>query len=549
MHRVGSNRNQVGCLDFDATSHTFAPMPNSRATGARATQRKRSKAAKRRRANAPEPRVAHVEFRQPTQAPVAAPLQATALRVVCESPPRQASVAAVFGWFALTAVVGLVVVDGSVQALADRLTTARSVAPPRLPGTGAPLEVADASDDSMALGPSSADGGAGGGSSSAGAAVAMNPLLDNPCISGSGLACKRLALDGFTSNAKAARATKLGRALRISFYGDSVVASDLIPAALRQLMWKEFGNGGPGFVYAVPPHRFCENQSINRSTSGTWNVHAVSTTMVADRWFGPGNSSADCQDGGLTFSVKDGMAHNVTLHYVAQPGGGTASLTTEHGDLGMVDTAATTKAALTKTFAVAEGFTKLGVTAAGKLRVFGLELENTTGAVVDNLGVVSVNAKNFANNQAAHFSSELVARGADLVVVMIGANEAQWLGPGDQDTKEYQSRFETLLAPIRSVTPKASCVVVSPTDQAYVVDGGYASRPVMPLLIAAQRNAAIASGCAFFSTYAWMGGKGSAEQWLKKGLVGSDFQHLSRKGASKLADALFRTLVVPTRAR
>ncbi len=475
--------------------------------------------------------------------------QAAALRVVCESPPRQASVAAVFGWFALTAVLGFVLVDGSVQALADRLTTPRSVAPPQLPGTGVPAEVADASDDSMALGVASADMGAGGGSGSAGAAAVVNPILDNPCISGAVPACKRLALDGFTANAKAARDQKLGRALRISFYGDSVVASDLIPAALRQLVWKEFGNGGPGFVYAVPPHRFCENQSINRSSAGTWNVHAVSTTMVADRWFGPGNSSADCQDGGLKLSVKDGLAHHVTLHYVAQPGGGTASLTTEHGELGVVDTAATTKAALTKTFTVAEGFTKLGLTAAGKLRVFGLELENTTGAVVDNLGVVSVNAKNFANNQPAHFSSELAARGADLVVVMIGANEAQWLGPGDQDTKEYQSRFETLLAPIRSVTPKASCVVVSPTDQAYVLDGGYASRPVMPLLIAAQRNAAIASGCAFFNTYVWMGGKGSAEQWLKKGLVGSDFQHLSRKGAGKLADALFRTLVVPTRAR
>ena len=53
----------------------------------------------------------------------------------------------------------------------------------------------------------------------------------------------------------------------------------------------------------------------------------------------------------------------------------------------------------------------------------------------------------------------------------------------------------------------------------------------MPLLVDAQRKAAHSQGCAFYSTYAWMGGKGSAQKWFRKGLVGSDFQHLSRKGA------------------
>jgi lysophospholipase L1-like esterase len=39
-----------------------------------------------------------------------------------------------------------------------------------------------------------------------------------------------------------------------------------------------------------------------------------------------------------------------------------------------------------------------------------------------------------------------------------------------------------------------------------------------------------------------MGGKGSAAAWFKRGLVSSDFQHLSKKGAEKLADALYDAL-------
>ncbi len=85
--------------------------------------------------------------------------------------------------------------------------------------------------------------------------------------------------------------------------------------------------------------------------------------------------------------------------------------------------------------------------------------------------------------------------------------------------------------------------MVSPTDQAEAKDGGYPSRPVMPVLVEAQRKAAHALGCAFYSTYAWMGGRGSAARWFRNGLVGSDFQHLSRKGANKMADGVFDALM------
>jgi lysophospholipase L1-like esterase len=126
---------------------------------------------------------------------------------------------------------------------------------------------------------------------------------------------------------------------------------------------------------------------------------------------------------------------------------------------------------------------------------------------------------------------------------MIGANEAQWLHPKDSAMRDYQSHYEKLLAPIRKGRPQASCLVVSPTDQAEAVDDGYASKPVMAVLVDAQRKAARAQGCAFYSTYDWMGGKGSAAKWFKRRLVSSDFIHLSKGGADKMADALFDALM------
>jgi lysophospholipase L1-like esterase len=353
-------------------------------------------------------------------------------------------------------------------------------------------------------------------------------------------------MDGFYRAFDDAKRGSLGRALRVSWYGDSVIATDAIPGRLRSRLQDEVGNGGPGFVYVVPPHRFCGHEAITRSSGGTWNIHAISTSQIPDGLYGVGGSTAETEDGRATIKLVSGAVSQVELYYLAQPHGGTATLTADGKPLATVETRGDAKQpgyAAATVSGPGAGAQKLDLTTRGRVRVFGISLENATGAVVDNLGVVSVNLKSFDANKPEHFQAEIAHRGADLVMIMIGANEAEWLGPSDRDTRDYTTRYGKLLAQVRAARPEASCLVVSPTDQAEAKDGGYASRPVMPVLIAAQRAAAKASGCAFYSTYDWMGGQGSAARWFRKGLVGSDFQHLSRKGAERLSDGLFGTLI------
>jgi hypothetical protein len=118
-----------------------------------------------------------------------------------------------------------------------------------------------------------------------------------------------------------------------------------------------------------------------------------------------------------------------------------------------------------------------------------------------------------------------------------------WLGAHDRATKGYQAQYEALLAPVRKALPHATCLVISPTDQAEAKNGRYPSKPVIPVLVAAQRKAAAAAGCAFYSTYDWMGGKGSAAKWYRHRLIGSDFVHPSHAGAAKFTDALYDALI------
>ena len=457
---------------------------------------------------------------------------------------RSWSIAPALLWFIGLVAVALVAIDGGPGAIADRFRPRREVPVAAAgPTFTPPPAVAEAPEPSTeALPP---PGTYTGPTTVVAADRGKILMLEDFCLDSTRTpdTCKRWAMDGFYRAIDQTKAGKLGRALRVSWYGDSVIATDAVPGRFRARMQAELGNGGPGFVFAAPPHRFCGHEAIARASGGSWAAHAISTSQIPDGLYGVGGSTAETDDGRASIKLVAGTASLIELYYLSQPRGGTATVTADGKPAIKASTRNASKQPGYAAATIEGGAAKFDITTSGKVRLFGMTLENPQGAVVDNFGVVSVNVKSFDANKPEHFQAELAHRGADLVMIMIGANEAEWLGPSDRDTKDYGAHYAKLLAEVRSARPDASCLVISPTDQAEAKDGAYVSRPVMPKLVRAQREAAAASGCGFYSTYDWMGGQGSAAKWFRKGLVGTDFQHLSRKGADRLADGLFGNLM------
>jgi hypothetical protein len=110
---------------------------------------------------------------------------------------------------------------------------------------------------------------------------------------------------------------------------------------------------------------------------------------------------------------------------------------------------------------------------------------------------------------------------------------------------EHEKLFGELLATVRAALPDASCLVVSPLDQLDYNAENLPPRASIPAMVAAQRRAALSHGCAFWDTYAWMGGKGASRSWFKRGLIVKDYQHPTSEGAELIAKALFAGLVAP----
>lgn len=378
------------------------------------------------------------------------------------------------------------------------------------------------------------------GANPKGAAKVPPAKLEDPCRDSG---CSSHALDHFTAALAKQRAGTADRPLRIAYFGDSLTASDSIAHPLREKLGALLGAGGPGFVWAAEPHPYNQQRSVALVTGGTWQVHGVSTAVPADRLLGLGGSAEG--SGTIAYRPAAPIA-SIDVHYLEQPRGGTFAIVADGAVLAEVDTAGPKKQAAYRKVDVpaATKPQRVELRARGRVRLFGATLEARRGAVVDNLGIVNGTAKGMAKyNLPEHLRGQLAHRAADLVVVMYGTNEAEWLAPRGAGMEEHERLFGELLATIRAASPDTSCLVVSPLDQLDWRTEQAPPRASIPAMVEAQQRAAKAAGCAFWSVYDWMGGKGSSATWFKRGLVMKDFQHPTTQGAQRIADALYAALV------
>ena len=364
--------------------------------------------------------------------------------------------------------------------------------------------------------------------------VAAKP--EDPCLDPG---CKKHALDGFRAALAKQKAGKLDRPLRISYFGDSLIASDQIVNGLRERFGAILGKGGPGFVFAASPHPFNQHAAVQRFVAGTWQIHGTSSMVPPDHLLGLGGSVEGT--GSIRFTPTTPIT-SIDIHYLEQPRGGELEVLADGKSITSFSTLGEAKHAAFKKITV-ESSKRLELRSKGRVRLFGASLEAATGVVVDNLGIVNATAKGMVRyNLADHLKGQLAHRASDLVIVMFGTNEAEWLAPRGQGMAEHEQVFKDLLSSVRAANPDGACLVVSPLDQLDWRKENAPPRESIPAMVEAQHRAAQAAGCAFWDVYAWMGGKGASAQWFRRGLVVKDFQHPTSEGAGRIAEALFAGL-------
>ena len=327
--------------------------------------------------------------------------------------------------------------------------------------------------------------------------------------------------------------------VHILHFGDSHTAADEWTGALREMFQERFGDGGSGFSVAGHPFLGYRRFDAKSSASPGW-VSAGLRTARGDGYFGLGGISVETERMGQWVTL-DADCERIEIDYLQQPGGG--SLELYDGDTPLQQFA--TEGELAPGFAVIETpagqhHFVLRTLEAKPVRLFGWVADRDAGVTYEALGINGAEASVILKWNQEMLASYLQRRNPGLIVLAYGTNEATdpvW------DPEGYRTMYSSLLEKLRAAAPAASILAIGPGDRWAHSRGGWKIVPGVDWVIAAERAACKANGCAYWDMRARMGGRGSMREWVTSGLAQADHVHFTDAGYRRFASALYDDLM------
>jgi lysophospholipase L1-like esterase len=383
-----------------------------------------------------------------------------------------------------------------------------------------------------------------------------------------------VALDPFFAKLRRVEADEPVQA-RVLHYGDSHIAADLWTGRARELLQERFGDAGAGFVLPGKPWKGYNPRAARTGMDAErwWTAERIrSREVLPDVYLGLGGYSMRSAHRGSSVwaATRDEGAWGTKVgrfevFYLEQPGGGQMELYLDGKRVKEVTTRGAAPKAGYVVQEVPDGphALELKVAGGGEVRLFGVTMERPQepGVVYDFAGI---NGARFTMPQSWDqelWGAHLTRRSPDLLVTTYGTNEVD-----DQlDAEAYKAKVVKVLQTMREAVPGAACLLVGPPDRAWSYkrantpsqealergNGDPSRAPVwetpqsLIALLEIEREAAREAGCGFWSTYDFMGGKGSMDRWARMSppLAQGDRVHLTGEGYRRVAEGMVEALM------
>ena len=332
---------------------------------------------------------------------------------------------------------------------------------------------------------------------------------------------------------------ELAGPLKVLHYGDSHTAADEWTGDLRGHFQEMFGDGGSGYAFAGTPYRGYRRFDLRSGSTRGWKTEGV-VGHAGDGMHGLGGISISTRAPreSVYLSVE---CQTFELYYLQQPGGGSLQIFDNGAPIDQVSTDG----------GIAPGYyhyeTEPGphrfeveTLDRAPVRLFGWVTEKATGVTYESLGINGVQASIILNWNIDVLRSNLERRNPALIVLAYGTNEA---GQKDWTVDSYRDMYVQLIRRLRQDAPTATILVVGPPDRYIRTRKGWMVLENVGAIVEAQRQAALAEGCAFWDMRAKMGGSGSMRQWVQASMGQLDYVHFTAPGYKKIGDAVFRDLM------
>ena len=333
---------------------------------------------------------------------------------------------------------------------------------------------------------------------------------------------------------------ELTGALHILHYGDSHTAADEWTGDLRGHFQEKFGDGGSGFSLAGRPWNSYRRLDVRSGSTRGWHSDGL-VGRAGDGVYGLGGVSMSTAKAHEAVYL-DANAAQFELFYYQQPGGGTLQIYDNGMPLEQISTDGEPGPAYYHLESVpGQHRVEAETLDRGPVRLFGWVAENTTGVTYETLGINGAEASIVLGWNEETLRSNIERRNPALIVLAYGTNEA---GRKDWTLESYREMYSQLIQRLRMDAPTATILVVGPADRTQKIRKvGWQTMEKIDVIAEAQRQAALANGCAFWDTQAKMGGKGSMLTWVAAGMAQADHVHFTGPGYRMLGDAVFRDVM------
>ena len=360
-----------------------------------------------------------------------------------------------------------------------------------------------------------------------------------------------------------------GAVTRVGHWGDSVLGNDGITSAIRRRMQARFGDAGHGFHALKQYDSSYRHQNVRFAEVGgaRWSHCFIRNRCLDDGRYGYGGVAV-WSSGGAESEYRTAdkgpvglSASRFEVLFQRQYKGGKLRVRVDGGDETVIDTALPLPEGVESVppaerpapvddwavIEVADGPHEFEVRAmgGGQVRAYGVVLERAgPGVTWDGMALIGSFTSRLAEFEPDHLAAQLDHRDLDLMVFTFGGNDMTREKSDLRKTMDpYVEDYGKVVALFRAARPEAACLIMGPVDHGERDNGYVASREIVGRMTEAQRQVALDHGCAFFDTYAAMGGKGSIARWKSEGLMSGDLAHPTAKGHKLLGAMVYDALM------
>ncbi len=338
---------------------------------------------------------------------------------------------------------------------------------------------------------------------------------------------------------------------RVVHLGASMIGGDDLTSVLRERFQSRFGDGGAGLVLLqryMPNYR---HRGVQLSADG-WTHCYIAYLCKKDGHYGLGGATFFGEAGATTNvrTLRDGLGSTVSrfeVWYAAGPRGGRFDVRVDGGERELVDTRADSLEDRYHALDVDAGSHAIEIRARGhgRVRGYGVVLETDgPGVVWDQFSMLGAFTKRMLGWSPEHIAGQIAHRDPHLIAFMYGGNDLRRVATGKLDHDQYVEEYLEAVRRVHAGKLESACLIIGITDRGKSLKFDIVPEHV-EVIVNAQREVADKAGCAFFDTYAAMGGGGSLKAWRDASppLAAKDLKHLNHRGRVRLGGWIYDAIV------